>query len=65
MGWDQNYRRLEEGEVIRWGDEVQNDDGSWRIAVGIGRTAPDPDYTSHRTYRRKVPQSLTARGQRQ
>lgn len=53
MTWDPRYRRLEHGETVQWGDEVQNDDGTWRVAVGgVGRPAPDPSYTSHRTYRR-------------
>ena len=53
MTWDQRYRCLEEGEVIAATDEVQNDDGSWRAAVCIGQKAPNPNYTSHRVYRRR------------
>lgn len=52
--WGPKFRRLEAGEVVRWGDEVQNDDGSWRIAIGgVGMPAPDPAYSSHRVYRRR------------
>jgi hypothetical protein len=52
-GWDYNYRRLDEGEIIQRGDEIQADDGSWDLAVRcIGTPAPDPAYTSHRVYRR-------------
>lgn len=58
--WDHRFRRLEMGEVILATDEVQNDDGSWRLAQhAIGQPAPDPCYTSHRTYRRLKDASLT------
>lgn len=50
--WDRRFRRLEEGELIQWGDEVQTDNGSWRVAIHVGHPAPDPNYTSHRVYRR-------------
>lgn len=50
--WNHKYSRLNEGEVIQASDEVQNDDGSWRSAVCVGQPAPDPNYTSHRVYRR-------------
>lgn len=52
MTWDQNYRMLSEGEIIRATDEVQRDDGSWQPAVCVGEQAPSPFYTSHRVYRR-------------
>ena len=53
MTWDNRYRRLEEGEIIRSTDDVQRDDGSWQKAqYAIGRPAPDPSFTSHRVYRR-------------
>jgi hypothetical protein len=53
MPWDNRYRPLKEGEIIRADDEVQNDDGSWRKGcLAAGRPAPDPAYTSHRQYRR-------------
>lgn len=54
MPWDHNYRRLEEGEVIRATDEVQLDNGGWRTTRPevAGTRAPCPDYTSHRVYRR-------------
>jgi hypothetical protein len=59
VGWDARYRRLEEGEIILPTDEVQNDDGSWKLTrpeVGFaGAKAPDPSYTSHRVYRRRRP----------
>lgn len=51
--WDDRFRQLEEGELVEVGDEVQNDDGSWRFAICIGSHAPDPAYTSHRIYRRR------------
>ncbi len=53
MAWDRRYRRLEEGETIRSTDDVQNDDGSWKRAQhAIGKPAPNPNFTSHRVYRR-------------
>ena len=51
-GWDHNYRRLEEGEVILCTDELQNDDCTWSPARPVGQKAPDPNYSSHRVYRR-------------
>lgn len=54
MAWDRRYRRLEEGEIIRDTDECQNDDASWSPATSVGAHAPDPAYTSHRTYRRLI-----------
>lgn len=54
MSWNDNYRRLEEGEIIRATDEVQNDDGTWRTTICAGKKAPCPLYTSHRVYRRKI-----------
>lgn len=53
-GWDHRYRRLPEGETILPTDECQNDDGSWKVTRPevAGSKAPNPDYTSHRTYRR-------------
>ena len=53
MTWDHRYRRLAEGETIRATDDVQNDDGTWRRAqYAIGEPAPNPNFTSHRVYRR-------------
>lgn len=55
MAWDMRYRPLREGEIIRETDEVQNDDGTWRASCRCaGHPAPDPNYTSHRVYRRLV-----------
>lgn len=60
MGWDQRYRRLEEGEIIRATDEIMRDDGTWEVARhAIGQPAPDPCYTSHRTYRRMKAPPMT------
>ncbi|MEN2749269.1 hypothetical protein [Sphingomonas sp. T9W2] len=50
--WDPRYRRLRAGETILATDECQRDDGSWVPAVCVGWSAPDPNYTSHRVYRR-------------
>ena len=54
MAWDMRYRPLKEGEVIRPTDEVQNDDCTWKLTDWrcVGQTAPNPNYTSHRVYRR-------------
>jgi hypothetical protein len=53
MAWDMRYRPLKEGEIILTTDEVQEDDGSWRVGCRCaGQPAPDPNYTSHRVYRR-------------
>lgn len=52
MSWDHKYRRLQEGEVIEPDDEIQNDDGSWAPTRCAGGLAPNPNYTSHRVYRR-------------
>lgn len=54
MAWDERYRRLDEGEIIRPSDEVQNDDGTWQLTNSrcVGTKAPCPHYTSHRVYRR-------------
>lgn len=54
MAWDQAYRRLEEGEIILSTDEVYNDvTKTWhRSEHCVGKPAPNPNYTSHRTYRR-------------
>ena len=54
------YRRLEKGEVIEAGDEIDACADGWRDhpawePVGlssVGTLAPDPAYPSHRQYRR-------------
>jgi hypothetical protein len=56
--WNKNYIQLKKGEIIKEGDEVgnisYNEDGSmkWEKATCIGSKAPDPQFTSHRWYRR-------------
>lgn len=58
--WDNRYRRLEKGEMIQAGDEVDNcnddwrDEPKWEPARCIGELAPDPLYPAHRVYRRLV-----------
>ena len=48
-----NYRKLKKGEIVKEGDEFLNDKHGWMPVVGsIGRTTPDPLYTSHTWYRR-------------
>ena len=56
--WDHDYRRLEEGEIIKLTDDYQLDDGSWITVAAnggltAGKPAPNPSYTSHRVYRRR------------
>jgi hypothetical protein len=55
------YRFLEKGEIVQEGDEVDacrdamKDDPVWKPAVhSVGRPAPDPRFSSHRIFRRKV-----------
>jgi hypothetical protein len=54
MAWDHRYRMLNEGEIIREGDECLTDSYlGWQPAKhDIGGKAPDPAYTAHRMYRR-------------
>lgn len=55
MAWDMRYRPLKKGEIIRATDGVQEDDGTWRTGCRCAeRAAPDPNYTSHRVYRRLI-----------
>lgn len=49
------FRRLKEGEIIQKWDEFEYVDGKWRPALCVGQKAPDPSYTSHRQYRRRIP----------
>lgn len=55
-----DYRILKKGEIIQKGDETDRcadpwrDDPAWEPAGNIGQPAPDPQYPSHRIYRRKV-----------
>mgnify|MGYP003421699423 CR=1 FL=1 len=55
------YRRLEAGEIICEGDEIDCCRDQWRdapvwrpVTACIGEPAPDPQYVSHRQYRRKA-----------
>jgi hypothetical protein len=61
MAWDNRYRRLNYGEIIEKGDEVDACVDGWRdspkwVPAGntVGQTAPDPNYPSHRIYRRRI-----------
>lgn len=51
-----NYRRLDEGEIIREGDECLTDSHLGWLPAGrtVGQRAPDPLYSSHRMYRRAL-----------
>jgi hypothetical protein len=55
MAWDKRYRRLDAGETILPGDEVEVDKPyGWKQAVAVFQPAPDPSYTAHRIYRRLI-----------
>lgn len=47
-----NYRQLKKGEKILETDEVLEDKKGWRKTLCAGELAPDPQFTSHRMYRR-------------
>jgi hypothetical protein len=49
--WE-NYRALKKGEVIMDTDEVLHDKKGWKKTICVGGLAPDPQFTSHRMYRR-------------
>lgn len=60
------YRRLEKGEIVQEGDEVDACSDGWRDPAKwvkctanlgkIGDVAPDPRYPSHRQFRRRINQ---------
>lgn len=55
MSWDNKYRLLNEGEIVRDTDEVLDDHGIWQKSPNsVGQEAPDPRYTSHRQFRRLI-----------
>lgn len=55
------YRYLRHGEIIQEGDEIDGcvnpwrDDPAWEPvhSESVGKAAPDPQYPSHRQYRRR------------
>lgn len=54
-----SYRDLEEGEIIQEGDEVDmstglNEDARWVKTTCVGEKVPDPQFISHRKYRRML-----------
>lgn len=51
---DKSYRLLEKGETIRYTDEYLSDMRGWIETKCSGDEAPDPAYTSHRQYRRRL-----------
>lgn len=64
------YYHLKHGDIIQEGDEIDNcgnpwhDDPKWvPVTSRIGEPAPDPQYVSHRQYRRKIARAqLAAQG---
>ena len=58
----ETYRRLEKGEIIREGDEVDACNNSWHddpkwvpvSSRSIGQPASDPKFISHSQFRRRV-----------
>jgi hypothetical protein len=60
LAMEREYRRLKKGEIIQEGDEVDScvdawrDEAVWKLAGNVGEPAPDPQYPSHRQYRRPL-----------
>lgn len=61
MTYEKRYRRLEKGEMVCDGDEVDMCRDAWRdppdwqpAKHSIGDVAPDPDYVAHRQFRRLI-----------
>lgn len=54
------YRNLEKGEIVQEGDEVDacgnpwRDNPVWKPVTQWNIPAPDPQYVSHRQYRRRI-----------
>lgn len=48
------FRLLSEGEIIQENDEFLDDSGTWRKTICAGESAPNPVFTSHRQYRRRI-----------
>ena len=55
------YYYLKKGDIIQEGDEIDNCNDPWRDEAlwveakhCIGEPAPDPQYVSHRQYRRLI-----------
>ena len=55
------YRHLRKGEIIQAGDEIDSCRDGWRddpiwapVTNCIGEPAPDPQFPSHRQYRRPL-----------
>jgi hypothetical protein len=55
MAWNNAYRLLKEGEIVLETDEILDDHGRWMKPVySVGKPAPNPLYTSHRQFRRRI-----------
>ena len=50
------FRRLEEGEIVLATDEIFDDYSlTWEQPNwSVGKPAPNPNYTSHRQFRRRI-----------
>ena len=54
MNWNENYRQLEEGEILQEGDQVYGEmSGNWYPTRYVGSTIPLPEYTAKYIYRRR------------
>jgi hypothetical protein len=52
-----NYRQLKKGEIIEKGDEVLIESGiGWVPTNSWGLRVPDPQYSAHRIFRRRISQ---------
>lgn len=62
-----NYRYLEAGEIIQDGDEVDaakdvwRDPPDWRPTTRAGKRVPDPRFSPHSKYRRRIEEAREPR----
>ena len=64
------YYYLKHGDLIQEGDEIDACANPWHdypkwlpVTSCIGEPAPDPQYVSHRRYRRKIIRAQAAQGE--
>ena len=54
MNWNENYRQLEEGEILQEGDQVQTEIlGIWYPTIRVGMSVPNSAHYVYRIYRRR------------